>query len=91
MQVASSRKGTYLAVMASAAFLFIIFLYVMPSFWSPDHPLPPMQFAGVLVALAIMAAVLWMWRLKLKNRRHLDRREGVVSGQVEHIDRVRRN
>jgi uncharacterized membrane protein YbhN (UPF0104 family) len=82
MQVASSRKGTYLAVMGSVAFLFIVFLYVVPSFWSSEHPLPPLEFVGVLIVLAVMAAILWAWRTKLSARR-LSRREGVVSGQVD--------
>jgi len=88
MQVASSRKGTYLAVMGSVALLFIVFLYVAPTFWSQDHALPPMEFFGVLVVLALIAFMLWAWRLNLKSRKHLDRQEGVVSGQVEHLHRT---
>jgi len=85
MQVSSSRKGTYLAVMGSVALVFVVFLYVAPSFWSEDHAPPPMEFLGVLAGLAVIATALWIWRQKLKHRTRLDRREGVVSGQVEHI------
>jgi len=82
MQTGHSKKGTYLAVMAGVAFLFVVFLYVAPSFWSADHPLPPTEFFIVAAVLAVLAVVVTVWRITLRNRRHLDRREGVVSGQA---------
>src|SRR5205823_14846745 len=82
MQVVHSRKGTYLTVMAAVAFLFVIFLYVAPSFWSVDHPLPPAEFFIVVAVLAVLAVAVTVWRITLRNRRHLNCREGVVSGQT---------
>jgi len=69
--------------MGSVALLFVVFLYVVPSFWSNAHPVPPLQFFGILAVLAVIAVALWAWRLNLKNRRKLNRREGLVSGQMD--------
>jgi threonine/homoserine/homoserine lactone efflux protein len=78
-----SRKGMYLTVMAACAFLFVIALFVAPSFMESDHPVPPLMFVLILIVLAAIAMLMFIWRQGLK-RRGLSRDEGVVSGQNEH-------
>jgi hypothetical protein len=74
----------YLTVMASCAFLFVVALFIAPSFMASDHPLPPLSFGVILIILAAIAMLMFMWRQALKSRNGLSRDEGVVSGQNEH-------
>jgi len=85
MRVRTSRKGLYLTVMAMVAFLFVLYLFVSPTFVFDGNPVPPMAlFIGVAGAIGAIALILGIWRNRLKHDVSLHREEGVVSGQNEH-------
>ncbi|MEO8125588.1 MAG: hypothetical protein ABJF23_05795 [Bryobacteraceae bacterium] len=81
LQVTKSKKGTYLAVMAVSAVLFVLFLFVAPSFLYGET-VPPFVYGIVVVATFAVAVGLWLWRNQIKKRNPLDREEGKVSGQI---------
>ena len=86
MRVKSSRRGLYLTVMAVAAFLFVLYLFVSPTFLFDGHPTPPaLLFGGVAVVIVSISVILYAWRNRLKHDVTMHREEGVVSGQKEHI------
>lgn len=82
MQVNTSRKGTYLAVMGIAAVLFVLFLFVAPSFLYVEKPVPPFVYGIVFLAALAIASGLGVWRSRVKKKNPLDREEGKVSGQT---------
>jgi threonine/homoserine/homoserine lactone efflux protein len=85
MQVASSRKGSYLTVMGASALLFVVALFVAPSIVNPNHPVPPLMFGIVLAILAVVGIALWAWRRNMKHRNPLDREDAKVSGQTHKV------
>ena len=84
LQMKTSKKGTYLAVMAVAAVLFVLYLFIAPSFLDGGEPIPPFVYGIILVAVVAVVAGLSIWRERVKKINPLDREEGVVSGQDDH-------
>ena len=84
MQMETSKKGTYLAVMAVAAVLFVLYLFIAPSFLDGGEPIPPFVYGIIVLAIVVVAAGLSIWRARVKKINPLDREEGVVSGQDDH-------
>lgn len=84
MQGKTSKKGTYLAVMAVTAVLFVLYLFIAPSFLNEGESVPPFVYGIVFIAVVVVAAGLSIWRVRVKKKNPLDREEGVVSGQDDH-------
>jgi len=82
LQIATSKKGTYLTVMAVTAVLFVVFLFVAPSFLYADEPIPPFVYGVVFIAAVAVASGVALWRAHRKKINPLDREEGKVSGQT---------
>ncbi len=88
MTIRTSRKGTYLAVMAVAAVLFVLYLFIAPSFLNGER-IPPFVYGIVFIAVVAVAAGISIWRTRLKKKNPMDRGEGVVSGQAKNIIKSR--
>ena len=84
LQMKTSKKGTYLAVMAVATVLFVLYLFIAPSFLDEGVPIPPFVYGIIFIAVLAVAAGLSIWRERVKKINPLDREEGVVSGQDDH-------
>ena len=84
MHMKTSKKGTYLAVMAVTAVLFVLYLFIAPSFLDGGEPIPPFVYGIIFIAIVVVAAGLSIWRTRMKKINPLDREEGVVSGQDDH-------
>ena len=80
----TSKKGTYLAVMAVIAVLFVVYLYIAPSFVNGGEPIPLFAYGIMVIAFVVIAAGLSIWRARVKKLNPLDRQEGIVSGQDDH-------
>jgi len=81
----TSKKGTYLAVMAVTAVLFVLYLFVAPSFLNGGEPVPPFVLGIFMIAAVAVATGLSIWRVRIKKRNPLDREEGLVSGQTRNV------
>ncbi len=80
----TSRKGTYLAVMAVTAVLFVLYLFIAPSFLNGES-VPWFVYAITLVSIAAVAAGLKIWRVRVNKKNPMDREEGLVSGEVRNV------
>jgi protein-S-isoprenylcysteine O-methyltransferase Ste14 len=81
----TSKKGTYLAVMAVTAVLFVLYLFIAPSFVKGGERVPPFVYGISFIALVAVAGGLSIWRARVKKKNPLDREEGVVSGQPRNV------
>ena len=85
LRIKTSKKGTYLAVMAVTAVVFVLFLFIAPSFFRGGQQIPSFVYWLVLATLLSVGAGLWLWRARVKKKNPLDREEGVVSGQAPNV------
>ena len=80
----TSKKGTYLAVMAVISVLFVLYLFIAPAFLHGE-PIPLFAYGMAVIGFLVVAVGLGIWRIREKKRNLMDREQGLVSGEVRNV------